>query len=112
MHCYGHALNLACGDAKQCKILRDVLDSTYEITKLIKFSPCREAIFRGVRLTPESPGIRLLCLTRWTVRADSLKSMIDNYTALQETWEEALDASKDTETRARNLGVASQMKMF
>ena len=36
-HCYGHVLNLACGDAiKWCKLLRDTLDTTYEITKLIK----------------------------------------------------------------------------
>ena len=43
-HCYGHALNLACGDAiKHCKILRDALDTTHEITRLIKLSPRREA---------------------------------------------------------------------
>ena len=114
-HCYGHALNLACGDAiKQCSILRDALDSTHEITKLIKFSPRREAIFRGAKesLAPDSAGIRLLCPTRWTVRADALKSVVDNYTALEETWEEALEVAKDTETRARIMGVASQMKTF
>ena len=33
IHCYGHALNLACGDAiKQCKLMRDTLDTTQEIT--------------------------------------------------------------------------------
>ena len=42
-HYYGH---VACSDAiKQCKLLRDTLDSTYEITKLIKLSPRRNAIF-------------------------------------------------------------------
>lgn len=35
-HCYGHALNLACGDTiKKCKIMKDALDITHEITKLI-----------------------------------------------------------------------------
>ena len=39
-HYYGHALNLACGDTiKQSKLMRDALDTTYEITKLIKKSP-------------------------------------------------------------------------
>ena len=59
-HCYGHALNLACGDAiKQCKLLRDTLDTTYEITKLIRFSPRRNAIFTNVKqsLAPDTPGI-------------------------------------------------------
>ena len=39
-------------------------------------------------LQPKSPGIRVLCPTRWTVHADSLKSVLDNYTVLQELWEE------------------------
>ena len=39
-HCYGHALNLACNDAmKRCKTLQDALDTTYEITKLVKSRP-------------------------------------------------------------------------
>ena len=45
-HCYGHALNLACADTiKRCKIMKDALDITYEITKLIKKSPARDRCF-------------------------------------------------------------------
>ena len=43
-HCYGHALNLAAQDS--IKIMEDTLDTTYEITKLIKKSPKREVIFK------------------------------------------------------------------
>ena len=53
---------------------------------------------------------RVLCPTRWTVRADSLKSVIDNYAALEGTREEAADATKDTETKARIHGVSVLMK--
>ena len=36
-HCYGHLLNLACCDTiKQSKLMQDALDTTHEITKLIK----------------------------------------------------------------------------
>ena len=36
-HHYGHVLNLACTDMiKRCKIMKDALDITHEITKLIK----------------------------------------------------------------------------
>lgn len=36
-HCYGHALNLACGDTiKKSKVMRDALDTAYEIVKLVK----------------------------------------------------------------------------
>ncbi len=60
----------------------------------------------------DTPGVRVLCPTRWTVRADSLKSILDNFKVLQELWEEAIDSVKDTEMKARINGVASQMKTF
>ncbi len=57
--------------------MKDSLDTTHEITKLIKKSP-------------------VLCPTRWKVRADSLKSILDNFEVLQELWEETIDSVKDT----------------
>ena len=46
-HCYGHSLNLGIQDSiKYIKIMEDTLDTTYEITKLIKKSPKREVIFK------------------------------------------------------------------
>ena len=67
-HCYGRTINLACSDAvKGCKILRDTLDITREITKLIKFSLKREAIFQEIKkdihTDLETAVIRLLCPT-------------------------------------------------
>ena len=42
MHCHGHALNLACGNTlKRCKVLKDALDITHKIIKLVKNSPKR-----------------------------------------------------------------------
>ena len=53
-HCYGHALNLACGDTiRQCKLMQDALDTTHEICKLVKKSPRRDATFK--RLKEEMP---------------------------------------------------------
>ena len=50
-HCYGHALNLAAGDTiKKNKVLCNTLDATLEISKLIKFSPRRDAIFQKLKL--------------------------------------------------------------
>ena len=75
-HCYGHALSLACADTiRQCKLMRDALDTTHEITKLINKSPRREAIFKRLKeeMASGSPGVRVLCPTRWTVRAEALK---------------------------------------
>ena len=114
-HCYGHALNLAAGDTiKKCLVLKKALDITFEMSKLIKHSPKRDALFTKLKeeLQPELPGMRVLCPTRWTVRADSLKSVLDNYVVLQELWEEAEKTTKDSDIIARVIGVASQMRNF
>ena len=59
-----------------------------------------------------SSSIKLLCPTRWTVRAYSLLSIIDNYSILLDTWDEVSEIARDTKTKARIQGVASQMKTF
>ena len=114
-HCYGHSLNLAASDTLQnCKVMKAALETTHEITKLIKYSPRRQNLFDSIKeeLAPSDPGIRVLCPTRWTVRADSMKSIICNYEVLIELWEKATEIVKDTETIARIRGVAAQMSTF
>ena len=45
-HCYGHSLNLAAADAvKRSALMKSALDTTYEITKLVKYSPRIEELF-------------------------------------------------------------------
>ena len=81
-HCYGHALNLTCTDTiKKVNLLKDALDIAYELVKLIKYSPQTEACFAHLKadLAPSTSGVRALCLTRWTVRAEALQSILDNY---------------------------------
>ena len=118
-HCYGHSVNFATCDAvKQSKAIRSALETTHEITKLIKFSPRREGIFKEIKSVNDvatdshSPGVGILCPTRWTVRAESLASIISNYAALQSTWEEAVEVARDTETKARIGGVSAKMTKF
>ena len=37
-HCYGHSLNLGVSDTiKRCIVMKDYLDTCYELVKLIKF---------------------------------------------------------------------------
>ena len=74
----GHALNLACSDAvKNCQIMKNSLDTCYEIIKLVKKLPRREAIFQNLKkhITEDFPGARILCPTRWTVHANALESI-------------------------------------
>ena len=74
-HCYGHALNLGVGDTiKQYQLIKSSLEVVAEISKLIKKSPKRDAIFQKLKsdLSPDTPGFRVLCPTWWTVHAASL----------------------------------------
>ena len=115
IHCYGHALSLAAGDSiKNSKIMKDALDITFEVSKLIKFSPKRDVMFEKLKdtIAPDTPGFRVLCPTRWTVRVNSLKSVLDNYIVLQELWEQAKDEVSDPSIKSRIIGVQTQFKTF
>ena len=44
-HCFGYTVNLAVGDmVKSIRFLKDSMDTTYEISRLIKKSPERDAM--------------------------------------------------------------------
>ena len=76
-HCYGHSLNLTVMDSvRDSPLMEKAPDCTNEITKLIKFSPCHDVLFEKIKreLAPQSPGMRVLCPTHWTVRADPLSN--------------------------------------
>ena len=94
--------------------MRDALDTSYEIIKLVKKSPRRDAILQRLKeqIPEESRGIRVLCPTRWTVRAQALQGIIVNYQVLQMLWQELLDFVKETEMRSRIQGVSACMNSF
>ena len=87
-HCYCHSLNLAVGDTiKQSKVYQNVL----EITKLVKFSPKRNMLYDKIWVQckeESSIGICTFCPTRWTVRGDSIESVLINYNSIKQLWEE------------------------
>ena len=114
-HCYGHALQLAVGDTiKAIKLTRGTLDAAFELNKLIKYSPKRERAFNRLReeTTPGNSGYRTLCPTRWTVRAVSLQSILDNWDVFQDLWHEMLEGREDPEVQGRVVGVQTQMQSF
>ena len=64
------------------------------------------------KLAPESPGFHVLFPAKWTVRAASFKSAIDDYIVLQKLEEESIDHATDPSIKACNIGVESQFKTF
>ena len=90
-HGYAHLINLAVGDTmKVCPVLKDTVDNTYELTKLVKMSPERDAKPHSIQVENnasgsnedgefvdglKNPTIKLFCHTRWSVRADCLNGV-------------------------------------
>ena len=85
-HCCGHALNIVVGHAiKLSKICHDALETVFEISKLIKFSPRKNAAFDHIKADiPEEEAHTVIDIwsfgpTRWTVRGGLDSSILDNY---------------------------------
>ena len=99
---------------KNVRFLKDSMDTTYEISNLNKKSPKRDTMLQKIQkdISLEYPGFRVLCPTRWTVRAESMKSILDNWVALQQVWDESLDGNLEPEIKSRIIGVKSQMATF
>ena len=58
-HCYTHSLNLAVGDTiKESKIMRDALETTHKITKLVKKSPKRDTKLGAIKKAFETEDDR------------------------------------------------------
>ena len=56
--------------------------------------------------------MQVLGPTIWIVRADSLNSVLNNYSVLQELWEESVKVTKESQIIARIIGIASQIATF
>ena len=76
--------------------MKEVLETTHEITKLIKKTPKRDAKLDAIKNEAQiiwnseedhTEVIPLLCPTYWTVRAKSLSCIMSNHTYLKESWE-------------------------
>ena len=114
-HCFGHALDLSVSDTvKQSQAMKDCLGTSCELVKLIKFSSKREVMLRELKgkIDNDAPGMGTLCPARWTVRADSLASIIAHYDDINRLWDVALCATSSTKMKARIQGVRGQMQTF
>ncbi len=93
------------------------MDIAFEVTKLIKFSPKRNAIFDKIKEENAAEddsgvGFRSFCRTRWTVRGESIGSILENYNVLNELWDECLQDKLMPDVKSRIIGVKTQMSNF
>ena len=115
-HCYGHSFNLACQDMiRSIKVIKDALGTTFELSKLLKYSSKRNAAYLKIKeeLAPSDPGFRTLCPTRWTVRGQSSGSVRTNYSVLLNSMQCFSEmAHSDMEMSSRINGIAMQLEKF
>jgi len=78
-----------------------------------KYSPCRE-LFKNLKeeISPGGVGVRVLCPTRWTVKAESINSIISNFNVMQDLWNQVIAIVHDTKVIVCIRGVAAQMQTF
>ena len=114
-HCYGHSLQLAVVDMiKKVKDLKDTLDTTFKISKLLRFSPKRGTLFKKLKkdLTPEFPGFGTLYPTRCTVHGGSLQSVINNWNVLQELGNKCLETKPEPDIKGCIIRAKDRMGTF
>ena len=117
IHCMVHSLNLGVKDAIQgIRVIKDAIDNCHETIKLVKGSPKKENIFKGIQLDEESDikknKLRTMCPTRFTVRGDAMDAILKNFSEIQQSLDEYYDQEKNTETKARIAGVRAQYDKF
>ena len=116
IHCMGHCLNLAMQDTcRSIKMMSDVFDTVLELSKILKYSAKKKAMLFKLKaeLAPATPGVKPLCPTRWTVRAESLRSILVNYEVITALLEEILEEYKgNTEATCSARGVLAMMEKF
>ena len=117
VHCLAHSLNLCLKDVtNSCILIRNVMDFIFNLVQLIRFSPKRLSLFDSIRKNvavntgENTPSLRMVCPTRWTVRHTSISSILQNYSVLLTALEE-IQLGKD-DYAAKASGLLIQMRCF
>ena len=93
LHYMGHSLNLAVQDiCRSIKIMSDTFDTVLELSKAIKYNAEKKAMLQSLKqeLSPPSTSLRPLCPMWWTLRAESLRSIIANCQVIQDLMDNIL----------------------
>ena len=90
VHCLAHSLNLCLQDVcKSFRLIKNALELVREAVHIVNKSPKRAEIFNEKQTEDEETivsghrNLKPLCPTRWTVRTDAIKAVLDNYEALK-----------------------------
>lgn len=81
VHCLAHSVNLCLQTVgKQITPIREALDLVQELGVFISFSAKRSSLMESLKtqLSVDTPTIKTLCLTRWTVCTGAIQAVLVN----------------------------------
>ena len=116
VHCLGHSVNLClqeCGKIAKC--IRDAISIVRELYNITRMSPKRLAQFNHLKAhaLPNSPSLKPLCPTRWTVRTAAINSVLQNYSILLEELEViSSDSTSTSEASTKATGLIAVLEKF
>ncbi|CAM4843278.1 unnamed protein product, partial [Rotaria magnacalcarata] len=87
VHCNAHCLDLAVHDlTNECPTISNCILFVKDIIDFVRRSPKRLAILKEIsnQLSMPYSNLTSLCPTRWTMRAESYNSLLNNYKLVQE----------------------------
>jgi len=120
IHCLAHSLNLAVQEStRRVAQYRDLIEYIKDIINIIRASPKRSEVFVGLQqhcgssdeLAGKQRALRPLCPTRWTTRHQSMRSVLNNYSTVQETLQHVAD-TETSEAGTKANGLATVMQTF
>ena len=98
VHCCAHSLNLCLQDVgRKLLCIRDALETTKQISTLIRYSPKRSHLFSTKLKESKDDYVTMnpLCPTRWTARTAAIEAILTDYSLLLETLEEIRSTTHD-----------------
>ncbi|XP_063050675.1 zinc finger MYM-type protein 1-like [Engraulis encrasicolus] len=112
VHCNAHTLNLAFqGAVAESSACRDAMNTVKDLKNSIRESPKRQAWFDAFRKPTGGNNLRPLCPTRWTMRVNSVISVLSNYTCLASYLSDVADKSRG-DIRDKSSGFLNQLGKF
>jgi len=116
VHCYGHCLNLILVDSigKDNKVTFNFFGCIQMVYNFIEGSCTRHAVFENVSklINIKLKTLKSLSTTRWACRSEAVNAVKNNYSALLIAIKQITDNTKQSDIRAKGLGIIYQMESF
>lgn len=116
VHCYGHCLNLILVDSigKNNTVPFNFLGCIQMIYNFIEGSCIRHAVLENVSrsINTKLKTLKSLSTTRWACRSEAVNAVKNNYSALLIAIKQITDSTKQSDIRAKGLGIIYQMESF